>query len=48
MCMAVAADEAAKQKADALLADGERAIRSGDRAGDDARSARSWRRCATS
>ena len=31
--LAVAGDEAAKQKADALLADGERAIRVGDRAG---------------
>ena len=43
----VAADEAVKQKADALLADGERAIRSGDRAGDVARSAPSLRPCAT-
>ena len=31
--LAVASDEAAKQKANALLADGERLIRSGDRAG---------------
>jgi len=31
--LAVAGDEAAKQKANALLADGERLIRSGDRAG---------------
>jgi hypothetical protein len=31
--IAIATDEAVKQKADALLADGERAIRNGDRAG---------------
>ena len=32
-CSAIATDPAAKQKADALLADGERAIRDGNRAG---------------
>ena len=46
--MAVAGDEAAKQKADALLADGERAIRTGDRAGDDQDQRPSSARCATS
>ena len=43
--LAIAADPAAKQKADALLADGERAIRDGNRAAA-AKAKGSWRPCA--
>ena len=46
--MAVAGDDAAKQKAAALLADGERAIRSGDRAAMTEDQRRSSTHCATS
>ena len=46
--MAVAGDDAAKQKAAALLADGERAVRSGDRAAMTDKISASSTHCATS